>query len=234
MSEDRVEAVERALTILDAFREGEESLSLAALAEKTGFYKSTILRLAASLERFGYLAREPNGLFRLGPSLWRLGSLYRRSFDLGEHLRPELRRLVEATTETASFYVARGTSGSASIASTRRARCGIISTRVSGYLWSVVRPVGFSWPVTAAPASPMRRSAEPGITSPSASATPRSQRPRCRCSTPPDTSAARSPSRRCSAASTPRRRQGRSRFYTGVPRRSLATYRGTSTTLPRS
>ena len=108
MSEDRVEAVERALTILEAFREGEEALSLAALAEKTGFYKSTILRLAASLERFGYLAREPSGLFRLGPSLWRLGSLYRRSFDLGEHVRPELRRLVEATTETASFYVREG------------------------------------------------------------------------------------------------------------------------------
>lgn len=105
MGEERVEAVERALTILDAFREGEESLSLAALAEKTGFYKSTILRLAASLERFGYLARDPGGYYRLGPSLWRLGSLYRRSFDLGEHVRPELRRLVEVTTETASFYV---------------------------------------------------------------------------------------------------------------------------------
>ncbi|MCD6072377.1 MAG: IclR family transcriptional regulator [Microvirga sp.] len=108
MSEERVEAVERALTILEAFREGEEALPLAALAEKTGFYKSTILRLAASLERFGYLARDPSGLFRLGPSLWRLGSLYRRSFDLGEHVRPELRRLVESTTETASFYVREG------------------------------------------------------------------------------------------------------------------------------
>ena len=108
MSEDRVEAVERALTILEAFREGEEALSLAALAEKTGFYKSTILRLAASLERFGYLAREPSGMFRLGPSLWLLGSLYRRSFDLGEHVRPELRRLVEATTETASYFVREG------------------------------------------------------------------------------------------------------------------------------
>ena len=108
MSEEKVEAVERALSILDAFREDEESLSLAALAEKTGFYKSTILRLAASLERFGYLVREPSGFYRLGPSLWRLGSLYRRSFDLGEHVRPELRRLVEATTETASFYIREG------------------------------------------------------------------------------------------------------------------------------
>jgi DNA-binding IclR family transcriptional regulator len=108
MGEERVEAVERALTVLEAFREGEEALTLAALAEKTGLYKSTILRLAASLERFGYLTRDPGGLYRLGPSLWRLGSLYRRHFDLGEQIRPELRRLVEATGETASFYVREG------------------------------------------------------------------------------------------------------------------------------
>ena len=106
--ESRVEAVERALTILEAFEERENALSLAGLAEKTGFYKSTILRLAASLERYGYLTRERGGLYRLGPSLWRLGSLYRRSFDLGEHVRPELRTMVEATTETASFYVREG------------------------------------------------------------------------------------------------------------------------------
>ena len=108
MSENKVEAVERALAILDAFEEREDALSLAALAEKTGLYKSTILRLAGSLERFGYLRRDAGGLFRLGPSLWRLGSLYRRGFDLGEHIRPELRQLVEATQETASFYVLDG------------------------------------------------------------------------------------------------------------------------------
>lgn len=105
---NRVEAVERALLVLEAFREGEEALSLAALAGKTGLYKSTILRLAGSLERFGYLRRSEDGRFRLGPSLWRLGSLYRRGFDLGEQVRPELRRLVEATGETASFYVREG------------------------------------------------------------------------------------------------------------------------------
>lgn len=108
MGENRVDAVERALLILDAFQEEENSLTLAALAQKTGFYKSTILRLAGSLERFGYLRRDDQGIYHLGPSLWRLGSLYRRSFDLGEHIRPELRRIVEATTETAAFYVREG------------------------------------------------------------------------------------------------------------------------------
>ena len=105
MAQDRVEAVERALTLLDKFTEDDDELSLADLAEKTGFYKSTILRLSRSLERFGYLTRQPNGNFRLGPSLWRLGSLYRRDFDLGEYVRPVLRRLRDETGETASFYI---------------------------------------------------------------------------------------------------------------------------------
>jgi DNA-binding IclR family transcriptional regulator len=105
MSQDKVEAVERALSILDAFAAERPRLTLAELAAATGFYKSTILRLAGSLERFGYLVREESGVFRLGPSLWRLGSIYRAGFNLGDAIRPELRRLVEATGETASFYV---------------------------------------------------------------------------------------------------------------------------------
>ena len=108
MSENRVDAVERALLILDSFKEGEDSLTLAAMAERTSLYKSTILRLAGSLERFGYLVRDSGGVYHLGPSLWRLGSLYRRSFDLGGHIRPELRRIVQATSETAAFYVREG------------------------------------------------------------------------------------------------------------------------------
>jgi len=105
MGQDKVEAVERALTILGAFQADKPELTLADIAAATGFYKSTILRLAGSLERFGYLIREPNGAFRLGPSLWRLGSIYRHGFDLGDAIRPELRHLVDATQETASFYV---------------------------------------------------------------------------------------------------------------------------------
>lgn len=100
-----VDAVERALGILSVFDEEGQDLSLAEVARRTGLYKSTILRLAASLEHKRFLTRASDGTFRLGPELWRLGSLYRRSFDLGEYVRPVLRALVEATQETASFYV---------------------------------------------------------------------------------------------------------------------------------
>jgi DNA-binding IclR family transcriptional regulator len=110
MSNDKVEAVERALAVLDAFHADRPTMTLGEIAVATGFYKSTILRLAASLERCGYLVREENGVFRLGPTLWRLGSVYRAGFNLGGTIRPELRRLVEASGETASFYVREGRS----------------------------------------------------------------------------------------------------------------------------
>jgi len=110
MSNDKVEAVERALAVLEAFHADRPTMTLGEIAVATGFYKSTILRLAASLERCGYLVREENGVFRLGPTLWRLGSVYRAGFNLGGTIRPELRRLVEASGETASFYVREGRS----------------------------------------------------------------------------------------------------------------------------
>lgn len=106
--EPRVEAVERALSILDAFSDGTPRLSLAELASRAGLYPSTVLRLAASLDRFGYLHRGADGLFRLGPTPLRLGLLYRNAFDLADHVRPALARLVERTGETAAFYVREG------------------------------------------------------------------------------------------------------------------------------
>lgn len=108
MAEQGVAAVDRALAILGAFSEGGEPLTLAELAERTGLYKSTILRLAASLEKAGYLRRRHDGRFALGPALLRLGELYRASFDLGELVMPALRRLSRDTGESAAFYVRDG------------------------------------------------------------------------------------------------------------------------------
>ena len=77
--EQRVEAVERALTILNAFADGAPRMGLSALAARAGFYPSTVLRLSASLERFGYLHRDSDGDFRLGPALWRPACSTRRA-----------------------------------------------------------------------------------------------------------------------------------------------------------
>lgn len=104
----RVESVERALALLEAFADGSPRLSLAELARRTGYYSSTVLRLAATLERNGFLRREDSGDFRLGPSLWRLGTLYERSFELSTYVRPTLEKLSARTGETAVFYIREG------------------------------------------------------------------------------------------------------------------------------
>lgn len=106
MGKTGVDAVGRALAILKAFGAERTAMTLTEIADATDLYKSTVLRLAASLEADGFLVRGPDRLFRPGPELWRLGALYQRGLDLGEVIRPALRRLVEATGETASFYVA--------------------------------------------------------------------------------------------------------------------------------
>lgn len=105
MSAKRVDAVDRALSILEAFRSGHSQLSLKAIAEHTGLYKSTILRLCGSLEAFGYLHRDADGSFRLGPTLYQLGTIYQRAFNLEDYVRPVLRELVDLTHETASLYI---------------------------------------------------------------------------------------------------------------------------------
>ncbi|MCA0425092.1 MAG: IclR family transcriptional regulator [Proteobacteria bacterium] len=103
-----VAAVDRAFAILAAFRRGDRSLELTELAARTGLVKSTIMRLAVSLENLGLLARQPDGAYRLGHETLRLGSVYQSSLDLEDHVMPVLEKLVEATEESASFYVRRG------------------------------------------------------------------------------------------------------------------------------
>ncbi|WP_175581712.1 IclR family transcriptional regulator [Pseudooceanicola sp. HF7] len=104
-SGQRVEAVEKALSILDAFSEDRTSLSLSELSKETGISKSSLPRLLNSLILFGFIVRDPSKRYALGSNVWRLGALFRRRFDLGERVRPELRKLVELTGETASYYV---------------------------------------------------------------------------------------------------------------------------------
>jgi DNA-binding IclR family transcriptional regulator len=105
-----VESVERALSLLEAFNMGDNGLALKELAQRTGLNKATILRLSASLEKFGYLSRDDDGNFHLGSSLWKAGSIYRDNLQLGKIIRPGLIELVEKTKETAAFHVLRGNS----------------------------------------------------------------------------------------------------------------------------
>lgn len=109
MAQKGVAAVDRALRILQAFLDSSsKQLTLAQLARATGFYKSTVLRLCESLENAGFLTRQTDGTFRLGPATLMLGSRYQEAFDLGDIVMPALRDLAEKTGESVSFYVLEG------------------------------------------------------------------------------------------------------------------------------
>ena len=101
-------AVDRALSLLAAFRAGDTALTLAELAARTRLYKSTALRLLASLEHARLLQRLDDGRWALGAEVARLNAVYAASFSLEAQVLPVLRELVAATRESAAFHVRQG------------------------------------------------------------------------------------------------------------------------------
>ena len=102
---DGVAAVDRALSIVAALADSARPLSLADLARATGFYKSTLLRLIASLERRALVVRRADQGYSLGPFAFRLGQAFEATFHLKESVVPVLQWLIEQGSESPSFHV---------------------------------------------------------------------------------------------------------------------------------
>jgi DNA-binding IclR family transcriptional regulator len=98
-------AVDRALSLLSAFQAGDEALSLAQFAERTQLYKSTVLRLLASLEHARLIRRQDDGRYALGMEIARLHGLYAASQSLDRIVLPVLRSLAATTGESAAYHV---------------------------------------------------------------------------------------------------------------------------------
>jgi DNA-binding IclR family transcriptional regulator len=105
-AERRLEAVERALRVLDAFLEQPGEVGTNELSRRTGINASTVSRLLATLVAGGYVEHLPeSGRYRLGLRLVELGNAALGSADLRELARPRLHELVAATGETATLSV---------------------------------------------------------------------------------------------------------------------------------
>lgn len=106
--EDRgVATLERALAILATF-EASTTQTLADISRRTGLYKSTLLRLLGTLEKFGYIGQQGDGSYHVGVAALHLGSLYQQWVRPAELINPVLRELVQQTGESASFNVREG------------------------------------------------------------------------------------------------------------------------------
>ena len=108
-----VEAVSRALALLDAFTIEDVSLRLTEMARRAGLPKSSTLRLARTLAASGYLATTEEGTWRLGPSAAWLGARYQVGFDIHQSIGPEMQVLANATRRSVSYFVRRPRAGKA-------------------------------------------------------------------------------------------------------------------------
>jgi DNA-binding IclR family transcriptional regulator len=103
-----VAAVDRALSLLAVFSATHEPQTLVALSAATKLYKSTVLRLLASLIHRDLVRQLADGRYALGSEVARLHAAYARSFSMADVVMPTLQKLVAATGESAAFHVRQG------------------------------------------------------------------------------------------------------------------------------
>ena len=101
------QSVERVLTLLASFDDGRPELSVTEIADALGVHKSTASRLAATLERTGFLARSGRR-YRLGVEIIRLGTVALRSADIVATMQPAMEKLSQRTGETINLAVPAG------------------------------------------------------------------------------------------------------------------------------
>ena len=107
-SDRQVETVAKALCLLDCFTAAEPELSLKQLSEKTGLYKSRIIRLCGTLVAHGFLIRTPAATHKLGPKLMILGKVYERTNPLSSVARPIMKDLSALSGESTKLFVIEG------------------------------------------------------------------------------------------------------------------------------
>ena len=101
------QSAERSLALLTSFDDSRAEIGVTEIAESLGVHKSTASRLAAALERAGFLTRAGKR-YRLGTELIRLGALALRGFDVVATTQPAMERLSRQTGETINLAVPDG------------------------------------------------------------------------------------------------------------------------------
>ena len=102
----RLSSVATAFRLLNAFSEEEVEIGISSLSKRLGVAKSTVHRLAVTMVAEGILEQNPeNEKYRLGITLFRLGSLVRARMNLSNEAKPFLVELRELTGETVHLAI---------------------------------------------------------------------------------------------------------------------------------
>lgn len=97
----------KVMAILDAFALGNAGLNLSEICRRTGIPLATGHRLVGELAAGGFLERMPDGTYRIGTRLWRIGSQAPAVTGLRELALPHMEDLYEATHDNVQLGVLR-------------------------------------------------------------------------------------------------------------------------------
>ncbi len=103
--QNTIKALDRALAILGELSQA-DSLSLSELADRSDQAPATVYRVLATFESHEMVRLDPRSqLWRIGPGAFRIGSRFLRQNNLLEYSQPIMRRLMQATNETANLGI---------------------------------------------------------------------------------------------------------------------------------
>lgn len=135
--ESGTQALDRALSVLLAFRGGSVERKVSDVSRELGLHKSTASRLFRALADTGFLQRnEETGAYRLGVTVFELGARFLEGLDMHALARPLLHQLAQdegsrsTCPSVTSWMPCRSTSSAApatcssSPASVDASRCG--------------------------------------------------------------------------------------------------------------
>ncbi|GAA0234374.1 IclR family transcriptional regulator [Cryptosporangium japonicum] len=104
-----IDVLGRAAAVLRALSTHEpDGATTSELARATGLARPTAHRLLSGLLGEGLVDRDPAGRWQLGPELYLLGTAAAARYDVTALAQPSVRRLADATGESAFFSVRRG------------------------------------------------------------------------------------------------------------------------------
>ncbi len=107
-----IQAVDRALRIIDLFDEYTTELKMTEISSRMALHKSTVHSLLKTLMQHGYIAQDADsGKYRLGLKLVEKGQLLLQGIDIRTVARPHLSALSASTGQTTHLVVLSGREG---------------------------------------------------------------------------------------------------------------------------
>lgn len=107
-SKPNVQVIERMFSLIDVLAEGEQSLSLKDISEKTGLHPSTAHRILNDLVIGRFVDRPESGTYRLGMRLLELGNVVKARLSVRDAALGPMRDLHRLTQQPVNLSMRQG------------------------------------------------------------------------------------------------------------------------------